>query len=173
MKSSAQLFSSETQDFHRHQARTRPTVEPAMTAMQLVNAQRQPTWTLSMSHARAPSWRHWRRKCTLVRVSFYHPLNTQPLAFLFPMSGRVTFPLWARSAHVWRRVSCLSGHFASSLTSPRSLRRGPHSSGPAIHEWRQLRWHAHRGQRRGTGGEQCAVWVGRVAANSVIQRGAS
>jgi len=30
MKSSTQLFSSETQDFHRHQARTRPTVEPAM-----------------------------------------------------------------------------------------------------------------------------------------------
>jgi len=73
----------ETQDFYRHQSRTRPTVEPS-----------------TDRHAAVV-----RGLYITVRVSFCDPLNTQPLAFLFPMCGLVTVPTLSA------QCACLTARF--------------------------------------------------------------
>jgi len=181
MKSSTQLFSSETQDFYRHQARTRPTFEPAMdrhaACQRTATADMDPfpilragafvTSLAGVVHS-SPSIFLSPTQYTTTRVSFsrvrarYGPtLSAQcacltarfmpwrafcVLAYLAPVSS-------PRSAQLW---PCATWVAAATLTCASSSACTRQVSTTIAVSYRVARRDGCS-QRRGGGGERCAV----------------
>jgi len=181
MKSSTQLFSSETQDFYHHQARTRPTVEPAMdrhaACQRTATADMDPFPILragaflpslagvvhsSLSISLSPTqYTTTRVSCSHVRARYGPTLSAQcacltarfmpwwafcVLAYLAPVSP-------PRSAQLW---PCARWVVAATLTCASSSARTRQVSTAFAVSYRVARRDGCS-QRRGGGGERCAV----------------